>query len=292
MFCSVLGNEDACFGVSVYVGDAGLSDYIRLLHADELVDSSCLVFRQSCLTLYWGDRDEVPKEQKAIIKELGLRFRGSGNWPFTLSFRSRCVPCTPDEEELQLLAKALQDLVMVARGFCEKHLTPQWDGTNALVRFYDAEDRLWKMGWLPLELPEPEYPQISVKDELLLARLKKSPRTQAEIVADIVEFDGMPSGQIGGRDAILAVFVMADTVARKIVCMQEIPPEVNEGYAALSGVISYIEERGRMKAIRVRNPWVYHALTQTCRSCKISLLYDDLPEIDEIAGQLWEDMPF
>ncbi len=292
LFCSVLGHEGDCFGISVYVGDTGLSDYIRILHADELPDSSCLMFRQSGLTLYWGDRDEVPKDQKAIIKELGLRFRGSGNWPFAFSLRPRCVPCTPDAEELQLLVKALQNLVMVARGFREGRLTPQWDGTNALMRFYDEDDRLWKMGWLPLELPEPKYPQVFITDELLLARLKKRPHTQAEIVADFVDLNGMSCGQIDGRDAILTVFIMADTATGMIVSMEGISPEVDEGHAALDAVVSYIKEHGRMKAIRVRNPWVFHALTRTCKSCKIPLYYDDLPEIDEIAEQLLENMLF
>ena len=47
---------------------------------------------QTCLVFYLGDRVEVPKQQKEIIKELGLRYRGNGNWPYFLSYKKRFIP--------------------------------------------------------------------------------------------------------------------------------------------------------------------------------------------------------
>ena len=35
---------------------------------------------QNCITCYWGNRDEIDDEMYSIIKQLGLRFRGNGNW--------------------------------------------------------------------------------------------------------------------------------------------------------------------------------------------------------------------
>lgn len=37
-----------------------------------------MMYDQNCLTLSMGDRDEVPFQQKQIIKELGLKYRGRG----------------------------------------------------------------------------------------------------------------------------------------------------------------------------------------------------------------------
>ena len=54
---------------------------------------------QSCITWYAGDRDEVPEAQKKVIRELGLKFRGKGQWQYFLSFEKGYTPFTLDARE-------------------------------------------------------------------------------------------------------------------------------------------------------------------------------------------------
>ena len=74
VFCSVMGGGGECYGITVLLGADGYQRFLGVLEeSDGVADPLYLMHEQNCLTLYWGDREEVPPDQKAIIKELGLR---------------------------------------------------------------------------------------------------------------------------------------------------------------------------------------------------------------------------
>ncbi|WRK52708.1 hypothetical protein SD457_20965 [Coprobacillaceae bacterium CR2/5/TPMF4] len=59
------GKLRECIGLSIYQGDAGLADLISISREYDDIDlSTYMMFDQNCITLYMGNRDEVPKHQK------------------------------------------------------------------------------------------------------------------------------------------------------------------------------------------------------------------------------------
>ncbi len=283
--CSVMGSQGLCCGVSVYVGEEGVASYVRLSQSGEYAVP--MLYDHTCLTLFFGDNKEVPKEQKVIIKELGLKFRGNGNWPYVMSFKRRYIPSTPSQEELKILVEMLQNLFMVAAGFADGRLDPNgWDGKSAILRHYSPKNDLWLMGWIPWEKPKPNYPKLQLTDELLLHRLKNAPGNGKELVADLLYLDQHIVDEVDDREVAALVFIMLDTQSEMIVCADLVPPQIDEQVAVVTGFRNYVEEHGRMHRIRVRNPYVFAALKETCKKCKVQLQLDDLPEMDKIAEDL------
>ena len=73
-YCSIMGQMNDCIGISIYTGDEGYSDLMSI--TAEPIDKSVtkyLMYDQTCLTFYMGDREEVPTQQKKIIKECHVK---------------------------------------------------------------------------------------------------------------------------------------------------------------------------------------------------------------------------
>ena len=69
-YCSIMGQMNDCIGISIYTGDEGYSDLMSI--TAEPIDKSVtkyLMYDQTCLTVYMGDREEVPPQQKQIIQQ-------------------------------------------------------------------------------------------------------------------------------------------------------------------------------------------------------------------------------
>lgn len=66
---------------------------------------------QNCITCYWGNRDEIDDEMYSIIKQLGLRFRGNGNWIYFKTFEKKSFPSLPNYGEIKMLIETYKGLI-------------------------------------------------------------------------------------------------------------------------------------------------------------------------------------
>ena len=88
-FVSIMGKSGTCTGISVYRGMEGYSDFCQICNDDYNVPATFVMSDQNCITCYWGNRDEVDDDMYSIIKQLGLRFRGNGNWIYFKTFEKK-----------------------------------------------------------------------------------------------------------------------------------------------------------------------------------------------------------
>ena len=88
-FVSIMGKSGTCTGISVYRGMEGYSDFCQISNDDYNVPATFVMSDQNCITCYWGNRDEIDDEMYSIIKQLGLRFRGNGNWIYFKTFEKK-----------------------------------------------------------------------------------------------------------------------------------------------------------------------------------------------------------
>lgn len=287
VFCSVLGGLGECYGISVFVGVEGLRDFRRLRDIKQDKQSSRYVMMDhTSLTLYWGDREETPPPEKAVIKQLGLKFRGRGNWPYFLSYQHRYAPDIPDGDQVALLIEALQNLFMVVRGIVEGRIPLLRNEGDMLLRIYDKKDALWKTFWAPLPDIPNSYPTVTLSDELLEARLKKAPRNSDRIIMDLMYYPQGVVGEDGGRDYYPLVLIMLDEGRDLILEMELLEPERTEIDAVVTAFVNYVVGKGRMKQIKARNPWVHATLADICQKCQIPLIHASLPKIDKIMQEI------
>lgn len=110
VFMSVMGMLGDCYGVCMYEGMEGYYDFDMVARAGggDGLPVYYAMMEQSSVVWYCGDREEVPEEQKKVIRELGLKFRGKGQWQYFLSFEKGYAPYTPDAREVSVRRKHLR----------------------------------------------------------------------------------------------------------------------------------------------------------------------------------------
>jgi len=189
-YCCIMGNLGEMFALAVYLGSEGLESYMRVASGPSVDPSEALetVLRQKCLMASFGAREELMKEDRQVLKRLGLKFRGRTAWPLFRSYRPAYHPWLLTADEARFLTLALQQ----ARGVCLRFSDdpalfepPQEDLWFVRVPEEADEGLIWTDAWLEPALLEDEYlPDVPI-DELRLARLKK----EAQFMDAIWEMD-------------------------------------------------------------------------------------------------------
>ena len=81
LFMSVSGRGIHNRGVTMYIGNEGLEDFDLTESTRGEALASFALREQRCLSFKLCDREDVPQEQRDMIKELGLAFRDGENGP-------------------------------------------------------------------------------------------------------------------------------------------------------------------------------------------------------------------
>jgi len=142
-FISVMGMLGEHFSMAIYQGVKGLSGFWRMQElGPSLTPEFMLTVPQ--LQASFEDREEITKEDRAVIKQLGLKFRGAKAWPQFRSFRPGCFPWHIEKAEAEMLTCGLEQLLDVAPRFDDDPdlLVPTEDDDDYLVRA--MEYGVWK----------------------------------------------------------------------------------------------------------------------------------------------------
>ncbi len=120
-FVSAMGGAGEHFGVSVYLGSDGLDGFMMLQEARGVVSPEVL-FMVPQLQVSFEDRELLTSADRAVIKSLGLKFRGRNAWPWFRSMRAGFVPWYLEAAEARFLAHALEQLLDLAPRFATDEL--------------------------------------------------------------------------------------------------------------------------------------------------------------------------
>lgn len=291
-FCSVMGKGGSCYGISVYKGFEDLKDFEMLADAEMTgMSPEYVMYEQNNLTCYWGDREELPTEQKKMIRELGLKFRGRGEWPFFFSFKKRYVPYTPDADEVKDLILVYRGLIAVFQAYREKEVSADYENGEFLWYIYHDKEKQWRYeihgmpedaGW--------DYPLVELEDEILKKKLQKRPAVDGELQVDYVYLNGSVKEERYDRPVNPLAFLVVEGKSGMVVTVDIIKPEENEIDIVLSFFVQFIEQVGRIRTVKARNPWILSALQDLCEYCGIELLNEDMPELEEAVDSMKEYM--
>lgn len=292
-YCSIMGHGGACSGITVYMGEEGIKDFNMILLAEETdLPIRYIMYEHSSLTCYFGDREEVPPEQKKAMKELGLRFRGKGNWPYFLSYKKRYAPHTPDAEEVGCLINIYHHLYLALKQIREEQLGRFLQDDMILKYFYDKTSGTWKIEKEERPRLEHEYPLAELTDDVLKRRLKKRPKTSADISIDFTYLNATVTDKKYERPVNPLLMLAVDNESYEIIEMRMLEPDVSEIDAVFNFFIDFVLNNGKMRVIRARNPWVISALQLICEYCDVCLSADDLEMMDELILEMQEHFSY
>jgi hypothetical protein len=112
-YCCIMGQLGEQYALGAYLGSEGLQSILDMMEGPDKF-STDLFFIQKCIMASFENREDLEKEDRAMIKELGLKFRGKKQWPQFRSYEPGLYPWFIDAWECRFLTLALQQALEVS----------------------------------------------------------------------------------------------------------------------------------------------------------------------------------
>ena len=172
-YCCVMGNLGEHFALGLYLGDEGLRTLVRLGSGEFDPPDLGLLFVQHCLSASFEDREVLSKQDRDLIKSLGLKYLGRNAWPLFRNYTPGYAPWYITGPDARFLTVALHQACGVAERFRDDEavLDPPVAG-QILVRA--VENGEWRDTWRTPDAAREEPPPLPVPDEVRLRRLKQA----------------------------------------------------------------------------------------------------------------------
>ena len=173
-YCAAMGAAGMEYGLAVYIGDEGLASYLSLMTGEVDPESPVSIESMRSLSVWLSDRENLDNRDRAIIRDLGLRYRGRGRWPLFRSTVPGYVPWFLDSEEVVFLTMALRNMMDVAARMSGGELDLYSEDEPGLVLSLVFRDGEWRDEWEVLRPPRPPEAGPGYPDLERLERIARS----------------------------------------------------------------------------------------------------------------------
>lgn len=143
-YCSVMGHGGEFFAIAFFLGDEGYRSFVDI--SEGILDQFDLVISQKCLMLSWEDNADAHKRDKFLYKQLGLKFRGRGQYPLFRFHDPGFEPWFIDYNQAEFLKTALPKVLEV-KGALEDDSDFLLDEKARIPCFTLVNDK-WKQSWI------------------------------------------------------------------------------------------------------------------------------------------------
>jgi hypothetical protein len=287
-FISVMGMAGEHFAVSVYQGPEGLYGFWDMEESGPFGNPQ-EILEVPQLQVSFEDRDTLEKQDRDLIKKLGLKYRGAHAWPMFRSYRPGYLPWFVTSEEARFLAWAIEQTLEVAPRVK--------DNPNILFDESDEEDEVYLVrvprepeGVLYWEermirIPEPAAPEIPVVMEPgLVEKAAKLPLIKLNIEMDFFSVPA-PVAEKGQRPFLPYMLMIADSRTGMILGADLKSPEPTLeamwGKVPQGFVESCLESGSIPEQIIVRSDRLYRLFLPLTQSLRFRLRQsEELPALD------------
>ncbi|MDI6631416.1 MAG: hypothetical protein AB1507_04080 [Bacillota bacterium] len=173
-YCSVIGALGEARGLIIYPGAEGLASFFNILEADDPGDFDLSV-DQRALSLILGSRDETHPQERAVIKEAGLAFRGKDAWPIFRSHTPGYHPWFLTGEEVRFFTMVLEQALAFLQELRQDPSRREPPGDD-YVPVRSRTGKGWETQWEPLPPPPVIRLPLITLQESYLKELKETCR--------------------------------------------------------------------------------------------------------------------
>ena len=113
-FISIMGKLGEMYALSAYEDAEGFYKFRELEEAQEELPPETILFIPHIM-ISLDDREDVPEEQREVIKQLGLKYRGKQSWVNIRQVIPGYFPDVPDQEHVQDLPHILSQSIDVIK---------------------------------------------------------------------------------------------------------------------------------------------------------------------------------
>lgn len=175
-YCCVMGRNGEHFGLGVYKGSDGLDGLLKVLNDEVHATGLNALHVQHCLMASFEDRKYIDKKDYALIKKLGLSFRGRNAWPKFRDYTPGFHPWYLSSDDARFLTLALdQTIGIVERMKKDSDLVyPEDDDFTYLVRVPQKKndgDFVWTDAWLTPEPTKEKFFTIDLEENTELQKV-------------------------------------------------------------------------------------------------------------------------
>lgn len=292
LFVSVMGLLGEYHAVALYPGEKAVSQFweMQRMSAERNVADLLVGIRQ--VHAAFGPKRELESEEKRIVRQLGLNFKGANAWPYFRAYRPGWFPWLVDLQEAQWALLALEQLLDVApRLKGDRRLVARKPGTSTyFVRVADGggEIRAWHDE--KIECPPPSTPiELSVPMSLLGA-VRGIERSDLTIELDVAP-SPMPIGTKGERPQMPYLMLAVEPDSSFVLGAQllMVDGEMESMWAQVPAKLLEMIASHKMRPGRivVRTPWVAAVLGRMCQELGIVIEKDtELPAVEEVRKEI------
>lgn len=223
-FVSVMGMAGEHFALGLYLGSWGLYSFWDFHENAEYFEPQQL-FEIPQLQVSFENRSELHKQDHEVIKQLGLKFRGSHAWPMFRSIRPGYLPWFITADEGRFLVEALDQVADVAARFkANPALLDALDDDSYLIRVRRAgkDKAIWED---EIRKVKPEGMAINVvTDQRLLDKVKTLPRGKTRLEIDLFPLPA-PIHEKGARPYMPYMLMVVDAASGMILGADLLQPE-------------------------------------------------------------------
>jgi hypothetical protein len=292
-YCCVTGMLGEHFALVVYQGTEGLEGCLRI-QSGEYVPLIDAMHIQKCLMASFGNKKRLSREDRKIIKKLGLKFKRRSLWAQFRSHLPGYFPWRLTGYEARYLTLALQQTIGVYQRFESDSglLIPPDDSDDSyLVRVPvgAGDDSRWVDEWLEPERLEREF-TVEPVDEQRLIKVKRAARKSGD-VWEIDMFHAPSAMQDDADERPYCPHIIVVTNHRSGEILHHHVAEPPEYRPELQEQVLDVIERmkSRPKEIMVRREEVFKLLEPITTGMEIDLeLVEDLMVIDMIQQSMLE----
>ncbi|MFN0120630.1 MAG: DUF6930 domain-containing protein [Blastocatellia bacterium] len=303
-YVSVMGHLGEHLGISVYMGDVALYKFFDLEDAadDEEMEegpmTAMLLLEIPQLQASFEDRELLDKDDLAVIKQLGLKFRGPQAWPQFRAMQPAMLPWYITAAEARYLTCVLEQLPDVALRFDDDDelLYPD-DADGFLIRVAREENgaRVWED--VIRQVPRPEPAPIRLNTNMaLLEKVSGFRQVSRDLEMELMMMP-MPTADKGQRPCFPYLLMIVDETSGMIVKTDLMAP--TPSLEAMWGdvpnrMMSTIEQLGAIPGVvRVRSSLLMGLLQPLSLELGFQLKHaDELPALDEAMDMLMDSPMF
>lgn len=288
-FVSVMGTLGEHLSIALYLGIEALYSFWAV-HNEETSPEHILEVPQ--LQASFEDREMVTPEDRAVMKQLGLKFRGRQAWPFFRSYRPGFLPWYLTQEEARFLIHGLAQTLDVAQRVRENSdLLDPVDDLTYLVRVptMEGETLVWQDQMMQVHPPESRSIDI-LMDMQALAFVKGLPQSKSPLEVDFFMTPAPIQEDKAQRPFFAYSLLAVDSKSGMILGTQLMSPDPGFddmlGQVPVETLYFLANTSLRPKTIHVQSPRLHGLLAPLCQDLGIALKFKPLRKLDMVKGGL------
>jgi hypothetical protein len=284
-YVSVMGSLGEHLAIGVYLGSEGLDGFYEMHESDgDYVPELLLQIPQ--LQASFEDREALTREDKDVIKQLGLKFRGRQSWIQFRHYLPGYFPWLITRVEARFLKHVLEQVLDVTPRYkTNPELLDPFNDERYLVRVpkQEGNELVWSDEYLR-PAPIIEHQIKSPLDEVSITATRALPRNRQRVEVDF--FMMMTPTREKGKPPVLPyAFLMVDARNGMInlVDLLQIETTMDDlrGSIPMRLVDDFLEKGSVPAEINVGEEWLYQLLQPLAQQVGFKLrLTDELPALD------------